>query len=226
MTGQLVWAQAGRPFFRWSWVVDHLGEIRQQLVEHLYLTAIAVAVGFVLSMALSALAMRYRRTYGPITGMAGFLYTIPSIALFALLIPFVGLSVLNAEIALVSYTLLILVRNTVAGLDGVPEAIKESAEGMGYRRWRLFMEIELPLALPVIIAGLRIATVTIVGLVTVSALIGYGGLGSFILDGLRRLFMTPLLVGSVLSVALAVVLDVAFVLLERLLTPWSSRRAA
>lgn len=218
-------AQARDSLIRWDWVIDHLNDIWEQTVQHLYLTAIAVGVGFVVSMLLAALIFRYRSTYAPITGVAGVLYTIPSIALFTLLIPFVGLSVLNAEIALVSYTLLILVRNIVAGIDGVPAAVRESARGMGYRRVRLFWEIELPLALPVIVAGLRIATVTTVGLVTVSALIGLGGLGSFILDGLRRIFMTPIVVGGVLSIVLAVLLDVLFVVIERVLSPWARRRA-
>ena len=142
-------------------------------------------------------------------GSPGILYTIPSIALFALLVPVTGLTITTAEVGLVSYTLLILVRNIVAGIDGVPAAVREAAVAMGYRRWRMFAQIELPLALPVIIAGLRIATVTTVGLVTVTALIGQGGYGAFINDGLQRFFNTPLVVGAVLSVALAVALDVA-----------------
>ncbi|MGH8937487.1 MAG: ABC transporter permease [Acidimicrobiia bacterium] len=220
----LVAQASGDPLVRWDWVLDHLGDIRVQLLEHLYLTGLAVGVGFLISMVLAVIALRYRPAYAVITGVAGILYTIPSIALFTLLIPFVGLSVLNAEIALVSYTLLILVRNIVVGVEGVPEAVRESARAMGYRPWRAFLEIDLPLALPVILAGLRIATVTIVGLVTVSALIGLGGLGAFILDGLRRLFATPILVGTLLSVALAVAFDLVFVGAERLLTPWARTR--
>jgi osmoprotectant transport system permease protein len=155
--------------------------------------------------------------------VTGILYTIPSLALFALLVPYFGLSFLTAEIGLVSYTLLILIRNIVAGIDGVPAPVREAATGMGYTRWRLFWSIELPLALPVIVAGLRIATVTVVGLVTVTALIGQGGLGFFILDGLRRFFNTPLIVGAVLSVALAVALDLILLGAERALTPWRRR---
>ncbi len=208
------------PFIRWAWIGSHLDEIWARTLEHLALTGIAVGVGFVLALGLSILALRRRRTYTPITWVAGVLYTIPSIALFALLVPITGLTKTTAEIGLVSYTLLILIRNIVAGIDGVPASVREAATAMGYRRRRMFFEIELPLALPLIVAGLRIATVTTVGLVTITALIGQGGYGYFINDGLQRFFNTPLVVGAVLSVALAVALDVALVLIERVLTPW------
>jgi osmoprotectant transport system permease protein len=217
---------ATEPLVRWGWIWDHLGEIRTQTVEHFILTGIAVGIGFAIAMGLSIVALRFRRTYGPVTWVTGVLYTIPSLALFAFLVPYTGLSTLTAEVGLVSYTLLILVRNIVAGIDGVSPAVREAAVGMGYSRARLFLEIELPLALPVIVAGLRIATVTVVGLVTVTSIIGQGGLGLFILDGLRRDFYTPLIVGSVLSVALAVVIDVALAGVERLFSPWSRARTA
>jgi osmoprotectant transport system permease protein len=210
---------------RWDWIGSHLDEVWKRTVEHLELTGIAVIVGFILAMALSLLCLRFRRTYAPVTWVTGILYTIPSIALFAMLVPITGLTVTTAEVGLVSYTLLILVRNIVAGIDGVPASVREAAIGMGYRRWRMFAEIEIPLALPVIIAGLRIATVTTVGLVTVTALIGQGGYGAFINDGLQRFFNTPLILGAVLSVALAVALDVLLVVIERTLTPWSRARA-
>jgi osmoprotectant transport system permease protein len=212
------------PFIRWSWIAAHLDDIASRTIEHVELTFIAIGVGFALAMLLSIIALRYRRAYPPITWFTGILYTIPSIALFALLIPFTGLTTLTAEVGLVSYTLLILVRNIVAGIDGVPDSVREAAVAMGFRRWRMFASIEIPLALPVIIAGVRIATVTTVGLVTVTALIGQGGYGAFINDGLQRFFNTPLIVGAVLSVALAIVLDLALVGAERLLTPWSKRR--
>ena len=151
------------------------------------------------------------------------LYAIPSLALFAVLvsIPFFGLGFRTALVALVSYTLLILLRNIVAGLDGVPPAVREAADGMGYERWRRVLRVDLPLATPSIVAGLRIATVTTVGLVTVTALVGEGGFGELINDGLSRNFPTQIVVGAVLSVALAIAFDLAFVLLERLLTPWA-----
>ena len=154
-------------------------------------------------------------------GVTGVLYTIPSLAAIGLLLPITGLTLLTAEIVLVSYTLLILVRNTLAGLDGVPEEIREAARGMGFSPVRQLFTVELPLAVPAIIAGVRIATVTTIGLVTVTALIGQGGLGQLIYDGYLRTFHTPLVVGAVLSVALAVIADVLLLGLQRIVTPWA-----
>lgn len=211
---------------RWSWIPDHLDDIWIRTIEHLQLTSISVAVGFVISMVLSVVAVRYRRAYGPITATAGVMFTIPSIALFPLLVPYTGLGFLTAVIGLTLYTLLILVRNIVAGLDGVPDEVKEAATGMGYTRNRMFLEIELPLALPVIIAGLRIATVTTIGLVTITGLIGLGGLGFFIFDGLSSLFIPKLVVGALLPTLMAMLVDGALLLLERSLTPWSQRAVA
>jgi osmoprotectant transport system permease protein len=222
----VILAQVDRPVLDLDWLGRNAGPIGERLVEHLYLTALAVAIGFVVAVALSVVAIRYRRAYAPITAVTNILFTIPSLALFAILVPFTGLSVLTAEIALVSYTLLVIIRNTVAGIDGVPAAVKEAADGMGYTEGRRFRHIEVPLALPVIIAGVRIASVTTVGLVTVSAIIGFGGLGFFILRGLQTFFWTPILVGTVGSAVLAVVIDLSFVLLERRLTPWIHRTTA
>jgi osmoprotectant transport system permease protein len=215
----------GQPFIRWDWVWDHLDDIGAATAEHLVLTGIAVGVGLIISFALSLVARRHRKTYAPITWVTGILYTIPSLALFSILVPVTGLSLLTAEIGLVSYTLLILVRNIVAGLDGVSPAVREAAEGMGYTTRRLLLEIEMPLALPVIIAGIRIASVTTIGLVTVAALIGKGGLGFFILQGLRRFFTTEIVVGAAGSVMLAVIIDALLVMIERALTPWARAKA-
>ncbi len=227
----MIIAQVNDAFFRWDWVFAHLDDIWDKTFEHLKLTGIAVGLGLVIAMGLALLALRYRRTYGPITWVAGILYTIPSLALFTMLVPLTGLSVTTAEIGLVSYTLLILIRNIVAGIDGVSNEVRDAAIGMGYTRRRLLVHVELPLALPVIVAGIRIATVTIVGLVTVTALIGQGGLGFFILRGLTlgvdtATGSTQLLLGAGLSVALAAVLDMALLLVGRLLTPWTRARAA
>lgn len=225
MTWLLAQGSGDRAFIRWRWIGSHLDDIWQQTVEHLTLTAIAVAVGLAISLLLAVVALRWRRLYAPIASASGILYTIPSIAAFALLVPFFGFSFLTAEIALVSYTILILVRNIVTGIDGVPDDVLEAATGMGYTATRRFVGIELPLALPVIIAGIRIATVTTVGLVTVTALIGLGGLGKFILDGFRRsiIFPTAIFVGTVGSVVLAVMLDALLLGLERVLAPWQRR---
>lgn len=206
---------------KWSWVVDHAGEIWQRTSEHLVLTVLAVGIGFLISFPLAVYAYRHKRAYPPITYFAGILYTIPSLALFALLVPFTGLSTTTAEIGLVSYTLLIIIRNTVAGLRGVPADVKEAAEGMGYTPRQILWRVELPLAVPVIVAGLRIATVTTIGLVTVTSFIGKGGLGYFILIGLQRFFSTATLTGAVLSMVLAVAADRGLIVLERRLTPWS-----
>jgi osmoprotectant transport system permease protein len=210
----------GEPLIRWDWVTGHLDEIAQRLAEHVELTVIAVGVGFVIAFGLALLVVRRPGLEAPVTFVTGTLYTIPSLALFVLLIPYTGLSLLTAEIGLVSYTLLILIRNIVRGIRGVPADVREAATGMGYtprdRLWR----VEIPLALAAIIAGVRVATISTIGLVAVTALIGQGGFGYFILIGIQRFFSTELLVGAVCSVALAIAADGLLVLLQRRLTPW------
>ena len=209
------------PLVRWDWIGRHLDAIRTQFLQHVELTVIAVGIGLAISIPLAVFAYRNRRAYAPITWVAGLLYTMPSLALFALISPFLGFTVLTAEIGLVSYTLLILIRNIVAGLTGVPGDVKEAAVGMGYTPRQLLLRVELPLALPVIVAGIRIATVTTIGLVTVTALIGKGGLGHFILEGKDQSFPTEILLGAVLSVLFAVAADWTLIGAERVLTPWS-----
>lgn len=213
----------GEPLIRWDWLLAHLGDIAERTAEHLVLTGIAVSVGLVLSMIFGIWSARRPGVYAPVTWISGILYTIPSLALFALLVPFTGLSLVTAEIGLVSYTLLILIRNIVAGIRAVPSEVREAALGMGYTARQVLWRVELPLALGVIIAGIRVATITTVGLVTVTALIGQGGLGFFILDGIQRFFSTPLIVGALLSVVLAIALDGLLVGFERLVTPWASQ---
>ena len=213
------------PWIRWSWISGHLDVITTALLQHIWLTLIAVVIGLVIAVPLGLLAWRSRLFRGPIFTLTGILYTIPSLALFAFLLPFTGLTVLTAEIGLVSYTLLILVRNIVVGLNAVPDEVREAARGMGFRPLAELARVDLPLAIPAIMAGVRIATVTTIGLVTVTALIGEGGLGSLIYDGLLREFHTPLVVGTVLSVALAVVADLSLAGLQRVVTPWARSRA-
>ncbi len=215
---------AGEPLVRWDWIVSHVPAIAVRVQEHLVLAGIAVAVGLVLAFALALLALWRPALYAPIVWATGMMYTIPSLALFALLIPFTGLSLLTAEIGLVSYTLLILVRNIVTGIRGVPEDVRESAEAMGCTRLQRFLRVELPMAIPAMVAGVRVATVTTIGLVTVTALIGQGGLGALILDGFIFNFSTPLIMGALLSVALAVIADATLAGLQRVTTPWSSAR--
>ncbi|MGQ0608890.1 MAG: ABC transporter permease [Chloroflexota bacterium] len=210
----------------WDWIVRNFDEIGLRTLEHVLLTVIAIVVGFAISFGLALLIRRLGWLEGPIIGVSGVLYAIPSLALFAFLVPFTGIqNPLTAEIALVSYTILILLRNILAGLDAVPREVIEAADGMGYTRSQRLWRVELPVALPIIVAGLRIATVTIIGLVTVTALIGLGGLGYLIVDvGYRRFFLTATIVGSVGAVLLAIVADRGFVLLQHALTPWARRR--
>ena len=208
---------------RWEWVGDHGDDIAAATRQHVELTLLAVGIGLLISFPLGLVARRWRRTSGPILGLTGVLFTIPSLALFALLVPFTGLSRTTAEVGLVGYTLLILVRNIVAGLDGVPDDVREAAQGMGFRPVGQLLRVELPLAVPAIVAGIRIATVTTIGLVTVTGLIGQGGLGALIIEGINRDFRTPLVVGSIGSVALAVLADVALAGAARLLSPWSRK---
>jgi osmoprotectant transport system permease protein len=212
----------GEPLIRWDWIASHLDEFAFRLGEHVELTVIAVGVGFVIAFALSLVILRVPQAEAPITWITGTLYTIPSLALFALLIPYTGFTILTAEIGLVGYTLLILLRNIVRGLRGVPPDVREAAVGMGYTRRQLLWGIELPLAMAVMIAGVRVATVTTVGLVTVTALIGQGGFGFLILTGMQRgFFTTEMIAGAVLSVTLAIVADALLVLLQHRLTPWT-----
>ncbi|MBV9579529.1 MAG: ABC transporter permease [Chloroflexi bacterium] len=211
----------GDPPILWSWTFDHLPDIGRRVEEHLILTGIAVGVGFVIAFALALAIRRLPVLYSPVTWVTGVMYAIPSLALFALLVPFTGLTILTAEIGLISYTLLILVRNIVSGFRSVPPDVRESAIGMGYSQWQMLWRIELPLAMSVIIAGLRVALITTIGLVTVTGVIGQGGLGALILQGIQQFFATPLVIGAVLSIVLAIVLDAVLVLVQRGVTPWT-----
>jgi osmoprotectant transport system permease protein len=212
-----------------GWVVDNLDLIAGLVLEHLYLTLIAIGIGLVIAFALALIIRRFPVQYGPVLGVTGTIYAIPSLALFALLTPVTGIgTVLTAEIALVGYTLLILVRNIVEGLRGVPEDAIEAATGMGLTPTQRLLRVELPLAVPVIMAGIRIATVTTIGLVTVTALTGLGGVGYLIVTiGVQRgsFGLTQTLTGIVLAVGLAIIADLGLQALERRLTPWARRRA-
>ncbi len=215
-----------QPFFRIEWVIDNADVLALATVEHVVLTLIAMTGGILIAFPVTVFIHRRRRLIGPVLGFSGILYAVPSLALFAFLVPVTGLSLLTAEIALISYTLLILIRNGVAGLDGVEPEIVEAAAGLGHSRRQRLWRVELPLAIPVIMAGIRVATVTTIGLVAVTALIGQGGLGFVIITlGIRRAFETAIVVGVLLSVLLAVLADRGLVLLERALTPWSRTSA-
>jgi osmoprotectant transport system permease protein len=214
--------------FCWEWVRLHWGDTLQpRLLEHLQLTFIAVAIGFALAFAAALAAHRKGWFETPFGVFSAFLYTIPSLALFQLLVPFTGIGVLTIEIGLVGYTLLILFRNTLEGLRGVPVDVLEAAQGMGLTRRQTLTRIELPLALPAITAGLRIAVVTTISLATVGAYITPLGLGQPIFYGLQTNFTTEFVATGALAIALAIVADALIVIAQRLLTPWArSRRLA
>ncbi len=209
------------PWVNWAWLSTHVQLFAAALLQHVTLTLVAVGVALAISLPLGVIAHRWRALRNPVLTVFGIFYTIPSIALFALLIPYTGLSVLTAEIGLVGYAVLILVRNVVVGLEAVPAEILDAANGMGYRPMARLLRVELPLALPSIFAGVRIATVTTIGLVTITAVIGLGGLGELILEGLVENFHTPLVVATVLSIVLALVADLTFATAQRFSLPWA-----
>ena len=211
-----------KPLIDWSWVIANLDDIAARTVQHLWLALLAVAAGFLIALVLGIVSARRARTYAAVTAVTGILYTIPSIAAFAALVPITGLSIVTALIPLTAYTLLILVRNIVAGISSVSPDVVEAADAMGYSSRERLLRIELPLAVPLVIAGLRIATVSTIGLVTIAALIGdrFGGLGVFINEGLQQFFPTKVYVGALMSVVLAVAMDFLFVRVQRLLTSW------
>jgi osmoprotectant transport system permease protein len=211
--------------FCWGWFQTNFDNVfAPRIVEHIELTGMAVGLGFVIAFAAALFAYRYGWFDTPFTIFSGFLYTIPSLALFQLLVPITGLSWTSAEIALVSYTLLILFRNILTGLRDVPEDVKEAARGMGLTARQMLLRVELPLAMPAIMAGIRIATVTTISLTTVAAFIGAGGLGQPIFNALQGGFKTQFVASGVLAVMLALVADGLLVILQRLLTPWARTR--
>jgi osmoprotectant transport system permease protein len=213
--------------FCWEWVKGHWGDILQpRLLEHLEMTAIAVVIGFAIAFAAALLAHRKGWFETPFGVFSAFLYTIPSLALFQLLVPFTGLTMLTIEIGLVGYTLLILFRNILAGLRGVPEEVLEAARGMGLTGRQMLLRVELPLALPAISAGIRIAVVTTISLATVAAYITPLGLGQPIFNGLQTDFTTEFVATGALAVALAIGADSLLVAAQWALTPWVRARRA
>lgn len=227
MLSPTVSATLAQSFPDWSWFgARNLERLQDLAVEHLQLTVLPMIIGVLIAVPLAVLAVRRRRLYGPLLGLTGVLFTIPSAALFVLLLAYggFGLGITTSLIGLTIYTLLILFRNTVAGLDAVPDDVVEAADAMGYRSLRRLWSVEAPLALPVFIAGVRIATVTTIGLVTITAFIGQGGFGQLFITGFQRQSPTEVAVGLVACVAFAVVADLALVAAERMLTPWSAGR--
>jgi osmoprotectant transport system permease protein len=204
-----------------QYVEDFRPEITDATVEHLEITALAVLLGTALAFPMALLARQFSWLESPILGGSTAIYTIPSLALLPLMVPFTGLTRTTVVIGLALYALTILVRAILEGLRAVPEDVRESAVGMGYGAGRLLFTVELPLAIPVIMAGLRVATVSTVALVTIGSLVSYGGLGNLIKDGVNTNFRAELFTAAALCVVIAVLLDVLLVLAQRLLTPWT-----
>ena len=217
--------QQQKGFIDWEWLGENFTEdVVPALLQHIFLCAVALVIALAISLPLGILAARYRALYGPLTAITGFLYTIPSFAMFVFLLAMgFSVGVTPAIIALVLYSLLILLRNVVTGLDSVPPETKDAAKGMGLTDRQILWRVEIPLALPVIVAGMRIAVVTVIGIAVIGYYIGGGGLGTLIFSGITRNFPTLYVTGAVLATLLAISADLLFVRTERLLSPWAHR---
>jgi osmoprotectant transport system permease protein len=211
------------PLIRWDWIDKHLGQFGDLTVEHLKLSLLPILFGLVIAVPLGVLCTRWRWLYPPVLTAANILYAIPSLALFLFLLDYTGLTMWTVVIPLTLYTLSVLVPNVVDGLRQVPDHVRQAAIAMGYGPFRRLIAVELPIAVPVIMAGVRVATVSNISLVSVGALIGIGGLGGLFKTGFDLQFSTPVVAGVVLIIALAVAFDLLLVLLQRLLTPWAPR---
>ena len=219
--------EAPNPWFDGGYVVENWDSILRYLGEHVRLTVGAVVIGTLIALPLALLARRNRLLAGSVLSLSTIVYTIPSLAMFAFIFPFTGLSATTVLIGLVAYSLVILVRNFLAGLQGVPDDVREAARGMGYGRLRLFAQVDLPLALPAFMAGLRVATVSTVALVTVGVIVGHGGLGQLITGGFNaNFYRAQIVTGAVGCVLLALLADLLLAGVERALTPWARRASA
>jgi osmoprotectant transport system permease protein len=217
-------SEAPNPWIDLAYVRDNAHDLWAATQQHIELVVLSVSFGLLLAVPLSIAVRGHRRLAALLLQTTGVLYTIPSLALFALLAPITGLTLTTAVIGLTTYTLLVLVRNVLAGLDGVPKDVLESARGMGMSRTRVLTQVELPLALPTILAGVRVATVSNVALATVGIVVSNGGLGQIIFQGLNaNFYRAPIFTGTVLCVLLAAVADVLLLGLERVVTPWARR---
>jgi osmoprotectant transport system permease protein len=217
---------APNPWFSWSYVTGNGPAILGYLGEHVRLTVLAVLIGTVIALPLAVVGRRFRWLAAPLLGVSTIVYTIPSLALFAVLAPVTGLSTTTVLIGLVLYSLVILVRNFLAGLVSVPDDVREAARGMGYGSARMFWQVELPLAVPAFMAGLRIATVSTVALTTVGVIVGHGGLGQLIVGGFAaNFYRAEIVTGALGCVLLALLADLLLAGLERAVTPWARVRA-
>lgn len=211
--------------FCFNWFMDNFGDrFAPRLWEHVWITLIAMVIGFAIAFSAGVFAYRHSAFEGPFANLAALFYTIPSIAFFQIMVPVTGINVTTIEIALISYTLLVLFRNTVTGLREVPQDAKEAAEGMGFTQRQMLFRVELPLAMPAIIAGVRVATVTTISLATVAAFISPQGLGALIFSAIQTGANTEFVGASILAIALALTADALIVFVARFLTPWTRAR--
>lgn len=222
-----VTAGDGEPLIRWEWITRNLGDdIAETLREHVILSLVPVLLGLAIALPLGLACARWRRLYPPVLAATSVLYAVPAIALFVVLVAFTGLTYSTVIVPLTLYTLSVLVPGVVDGLGSVPDHVRQSAVALGFGPLRRLIQVELPIAVPVVMAGLRVATVSNISLVSVGALIGIGGLGELLTAGLKRDFPTPIIVGITLIILLALIADVFLQLLQRVLTPWARIGAA
>jgi len=223
-TTAAVFANDANSLIWWDWVGRHTDDIWERTVQHVELTLLTVGIGILVASLLTAVALRLRVTATPILWGTGLIYTIPSLALFGFLVPRLGLGYRTALVALVGYTLVILVRNMVAGMEGVPSDVREAATAMGLRPWRRFWRVELPVALPLVLAGVRTAVVQVMATATLASLFGYQALGSYLTEGLTQRDDAKLLTGTIAVGVLWIVAEATLGLLQWRLTPWVERR--
>ncbi|GAA1069257.1 hypothetical protein GCM10009665_76440 [Kitasatospora nipponensis] len=217
----------GEPLVRWRWLGDHLGYLWNLLCDHAVLSLVPVLLGLLLALPLGLLCSRFRPLYQPLAAVFNLVYALPSLAVFILLIPYTGLGTQSlVMIPLTFYSLAVLLPTVVDGLGAVPEPVRQAATAMGYGPWRRLVAVELPSAVPYLVAGLRVATVSSISLASVGALVGRGGLGYLFIDGFQRTFPTPILAGIVLVALLALVTDAVLLLARRLLAPWAGQETA
>jgi len=203
-----------------TWAHKNLGLIAEAAGQHLALSFLSVLIGCAVALVLGVISARRPRLYAAFLTVAGIIFVIPSLALFAFLIPIMGLGMKPALTGLSSYCVLILLRNVVTGLRNVPAEVLDAADGMGFSRWQRLVRIELPLALPLIVSGIRIALVTVIGIATIAAFIDAGGLGAIILQGIDQNWPEKIIVGGVLTAFIAVFFDLLLTGIERRLQRW------
>lgn len=208
-----------------SYALQHKGELLRLTLEHILLCGVSLGIALMLAIPLGVWIHGRSRRIGVVTALAGTLYTIPSLALFSILVPVVGLGVVPTVLGLVLYAQLMLVRAVIGGLDSVPEDVRDAAVGMGIDRWTILTTIDAPLALPVFLAGVRVAAVTVIGIATIGAVVDAGGLGELILQGIQRAQTDRVLAGALAVTALALAVDYGLVRLERRARPWTRRTA-